>query len=197
MKYTAETLPVKFVIKCGIYHYNCTCHKDTGKLEMYCKETEVPYLYTLDDKVLEWIEEDIWKIVEIKEEQPMNNIENSLRLPEKWAIDVQGFADEHGMSLEAAHKIIQPWLFEQGINWGDEGVQYTYAVGLSNCYAGGDVSRKLLYTTNKNYINDCTQLVTLSLNLIISSVSGAIVEFNGKRYNKEEFEKALAGLEEV
>lgn len=194
MKYTVETLPVKFVIKCGLYHYNCTYHKDTGKLEMYCKETEVPYLYTLDDEMLEWIEKDIWQIIEIKEEENVNIIENNRPLPEKWAIDVQGFAEEHGMSLEASHKIIQPWLFKQGINWGNPGVRWVHGDFLTNCYIDGEISRTLLQSGDKNSLHHAVQFVTLTFNLTISKVSPDTVEFNGKRYNKEEFEKAIAGL---
>lgn len=114
---------------------------------------------------------------------------------ENVKFDMTAIAADLGVSLEEAHKIVQPLLFENGVTWkaydSDNDVRFTHATFL-------------FIATNKWLMwchNDDKGYKELSVKLqpvfYIKEQPKELVEFNGRKYNKEDLEKALTLLSPV
>lgn len=111
---------------------------------------------------------------------------------ENVKFDMAAIASDLGVSLEEAHKIVQPLLFENGVTWvgGHDAVRNTHASFLT-------VEEGRL----KFAISNIPQFKEISIKLqptfYVKEQPKEVVEFGGKKYNKEDLEKALALLSPV
>ena len=112
-------------------------------------------------------------------------------------IDAQKYADTYGLTLEEAHREIQPWLFGQGCAWcsGAGYVNCTFArwieVGVIKGYSPTHITWSSEgYSTAK----EITLLRNVSVSLSIAPTEPS-VEIDGKQYTKAQLLEALAKLE--
>lgn len=120
-------------------------------------------------------------------------------------INVQKYAVENGISLEQAHKEIQPWLFEQGYSW-----NYTRSKEVHTdcgrflyCY---DCSAVTHDDSAEYFVEHANKEITLSRNVTVELTPSFVeveepaveyVELGGKRYVKSELEEALSKIKAV
>lgn len=133
-----------------------------------------------------------------------DEIEPAEEIPTKPPIDlhnckinVQAYAEQYKISLEEAYSEIQQYLFDNGCLW----------IGDVTTHSMFGLDKKHLYTRNEKVIRygsdahtfdkDTRQEVTFSrrISLTPQLVSPVFVEYNGKKYDKKLFEKAIDGLE--
>ena len=113
-------------------------------------------------------------------------------------IDVQKYADTYGLTLEEAHREIQPWLFEQGCTWASGGnyVNYTSARWIEVGVVRGRPPTDITWS-NEGYsaAKEITLLRNVPVSLSIAPPEPS-VELDGKQYTKTQLLEALAKLEE-
>lgn len=111
-------------------------------------------------------------------------------------INVQKYADTHGLTLEQGHQEIQPWLFEQGCVWGRLTKEVSYLRAhyliINNC-------NSLTWTNNfSNFLSLPEKEITLLRNVSVSlsiAPPEPSVGLDGKQYTKAQLLEALAKLE--
>lgn len=120
-------------------------------------------------------------------------------------INVQKYADKNGITLKQAHEEIQPWLFEQGCDWGegDKNISCTFAqwlnVGVLKSYPSTDITWSSSdYYTAKEITLSRKVAVELTPSFVESEKPAVeYVELGGKRYVKSELEEALSKIKAV
>ena len=122
----------------------------------------------------------------------------------KYFINVVKYANDNGLSLEQAHKEIQPELFKDGYNWKHPSCQnkvvLTFAEYLelqmeerhcitqcsSETFTESDYDFEITFVRNVNIAWSMDRVET----------TPEYVEFNGKKYEKAKLEQALKLLED-
>jgi hypothetical protein len=132
-----------------------------------------------------------------------NTKENIVTQMKKVYINVTKYANENALTLEQAHKEIQPFLFSLGYNW----KCLTYNKKVSLCYAEylelhmeedwaiTQCSSESFTETDYDYNWELERKV--SLRYVHRAITSAkeYVEFNGKQYEKAKLEQALKLIE--
>ena len=112
-------------------------------------------------------------------------------------IDVQGYAKQYGLSLEEAHKEIQPWLFEQGYVWFKE---RNYMMATLSKYLFLFENR-ISWDSSLNYFSAKSNkqiFLERNVNIVLTiKPEIATIEIEGKKYNKQDVFKLLSQLETV
>lgn len=112
-------------------------------------------------------------------------------------IDVQKYADTYGLTLDEAHREIQPWLFAQGCNWQAFGAEINL-VSKPQLYL--DKNYHITQTNDEYHFyhgsshKEITLLRNVSVSLSIAPTEPS-VEIDGKQYTKAQLLDALAKLE--
>ena len=105
--------------------------------------------------------------------------------------DVAAIAKQLNVEHEEASRIIQEALFEQGCQWGYGGVAHTkedwlfVRYGTKITWSDEEDSDLKSYTVKPTYA------------IVEAEEQQEIVELNGKKYNKQELEKALSLLKPI
>ena len=120
-------------------------------------------------------------------------------------INVQKYADKNGITLKQAHEEIQPWLFEQGCDWGegDKNISCTFAqwlnVGVLKIYPSTYITWSSSdYHTAKEITLSRKVTVELTPSFVeVEEPAVEYVELGGKKYIKKELEEALSKIKAV
>lgn len=112
-------------------------------------------------------------------------------------IDVQKYADTYGLTLEEAHREVQPWLFEQWCVWS---MEVQYPIWKDRQYLYIDSANKITQDNYKHFFREHgNKEITLQRNVSVSlsiAPTEPSVEIDGKQYTKAQLLEALAKLEE-
>lgn len=117
-------------------------------------------------------------------------------------INVQKYADDNGLTLSAAHKEVQEWLFGQGYEWcfNKKEVSFTHGKWLE---MGIDSSSGITWADDgEEAMGDCKEITlqrTVAVTLTPSFVEEAVeyVELGGRKYVKADLEEALSKIRPV
>jgi hypothetical protein len=123
----------------------------------------------------------------------MTHIENT-------KIDVQKYADAHGLTLEQANTEIQTWMFEQGYAWPKKKSVPCF-VEFPYLFVYGRVRVITFCEEHRHFRKHPHKEITFQRSLVVSLTPEAVqqkelVEFMGKKYHKADLMFALAKLEE-
>ena len=114
----------------------------------------------------------------------------------KFAVNVKAFANQHNITLEEAHKLIQPELFKMGYFWYSNGksLQYEYKEIIYAERDGGlAYSDEEHYNSEERLIYPLAEFnVTLNVNLVLPATKTLSGEFT-----KAELEKILKDWDNV
>lgn len=111
---------------------------------------------------------------------------------ENVKFDMKAIAKELDVPLEAAHYIVQNALFAEGVTWasGHDAVKNTNAPFLT--VEEGRLKFAMSSTPQFKQLS-----IKQQLTFYVKEQPKEVVEFGGKKYNKEDLEKALALLSPV
>ena len=123
----------------------------------------------------------------------------------KIYINITAYANKHNLTLEQAHKEIQPWLFEIGYDW--ELTSYQGKVSLTFAeylelnmdtlciitQCGSESFTESDYDVEWEFVREVSYSEVLDRDIIKEQ---KYVEFNGKQYDKAKLEKALKMIDE-
>lgn len=114
-------------------------------------------------------------------------------------INVAAYAEQYGITLEQAHNEIQPWLFSHLFTWanGEKTVSQEYAkhLYLDREYYG---EPNRITWSNTSYQQSGNKEILLERNIILTiKAAPDIISFDGKKYIKKEFLKAIQNLSVV
>lgn len=109
-------------------------------------------------------------------------------------INVKAYAEKHGLTLDGANKEIQAWLLENTEGWRSGTAEVD--IGVKCLFV--DQSLLMQCDYNLDLFNTYSEKeVTISRQVVLtpSYVEEELVEFDGKKYNKQETLAAIAKLE--